>query len=262
MFGLSQLYQLRGRVGRSKARAYAYFTVPAKRTITPTAEKRLRVLQSLDSLGAGFTLASHDLDIRGAGNLLGDEQSGHIKEVGYELYQDMLEEAVAALRGGGVGVDEEGQWSPQINVGTPVLIPENFVPDLDARMALYRRLSDVETRAEIDGFAAELIDRFGKLPEEVEFLLRIIEIKGMCRTANIEKIEAGPKGIVLSFRDNTFPNPGSLVELINDERGAAKLRPDHKLVFKRDWETPAERLAGTYRLMRTLAEMAVPAKAA
>jgi len=262
MFGLSQLYQLRGRVGRSKARAYAYFTVPQRRVLTPTAEKRLQVLQSLDALGAGFTLASHDLDIRGAGNLLGDEQSGHIKEVGFELYQDMLEEAVAALRGGGVGEDEEGQWSPQINVGTPVLIPENFVPDLDARMALYRRLSDVETRTEIDGFASELIDRFGKLPEEVEFLLKIVEIKGMCRTANVEKIEAGPKGVVITLRGNTFPNPAGLVELINDERGKAKLRPDHKLFFKRDWDTPAERLAGTYRLMKVLADMSAAEKAA
>jgi len=262
MFGLAQLYQLRGRVGRSKARAYAYLTTPPNRTLTPAAEKRLRVLQSLDALGAGFTLASHDLDIRGAGNLLGDEQSGHIKEVGYELYQDMLEEAVAALRGGGMGEDEHGQWSPQINVGTPVLIPENYVPDLDARMALYRRLSDVESRADVDAFAAELIDRFGRLPQEVEFLLKIVEIKGLCRTGNVEKIEAGPKGIVLAFRDNTFPNPGALVELINDERGKAKLRPDHRLVFKRDWDTPEERLAGTYRLMQRLAELAIPAKAA
>lgn len=259
MFGLSQLYQLRGRVGRSKARAYAYLTVPAHRTLTPGAEKRLRVLQSLDSLGAGFSLASHDLDIRGAGNLLGDEQSGHIREVGYELYQEMLEEAVASMRGSG---EEEGQWSPQINVGTPVLIPDSYVPDLDARMALYRRLSDVETRAEIDGFAAELIDRFGKLPQEVEFLLKIVEIKGLCRAANVEKIEAGPKGVVLSLRENTFPNPAALVELINDERGNAKLRPDHKLVFKRDWDTPEERLTGTHRLMSTLAKLAAPAKAA
>jgi transcription-repair coupling factor (superfamily II helicase) len=260
MFGLAQLYQLRGRVGRSKARAYAYLTVPPHRTLTPGAERRLRVLQSLDSLGAGFSLASHDLDIRGAGNLLGDEQSGHIREVGYELYQEMLEEAVASMRG--TGEEEDGHWSPQINVGTPVLIPDNYVPDLDARMALYRRLSDVETRAEIDGFAAELIDRFGKLPEEVEFLLKIVEIKGLCRAANVEKIEAGPKGIVLTLRDNTFPNPAALVELINDERGKAKLRPDHKLVFKRDWETPAERLTGAYRLMSTLAKLAGQTKAA
>lgn len=260
MFGLSQLYQLRGRVGRSKARAYAYLTIPANRTLTAGAEKRLRVLQSLDSLGAGFTLASHDLDIRGAGNLLGDEQSGHIKEVGYELYQEMLEEAVASMRGGGAGEDEEGHWSPQINVGTPVLIPDYYVPDLDARMSLYRRLSDVETRPEIDGFAAELIDRFGKLPQEVEFLLKIVEIKGLCRTANVEKIEAGPKGAVLSFRENTFPNPVALVEVINDERGNAKLRPDHKLVFKRDWDTPEERLVGTHRLMTSLSKLATSAQ--
>ena len=129
-------------------------------------------------------------------------------------------------------------------------------------MSLYRRLSDVETRPEIDGFAAELIDRFGKLPQEVEFLLKIVEIKGLCRTANVEKIEAGPKGIVLTLRENTFPNPGALVELINDERGNAKLRPDHKLVFKRNWETPEERLAGTHRLMTTLAKIAVQDKAA
>ena len=136
------------------------------------------------------------------------------------------------------------------------------MPDLDARMALYRRLSDVESRAEIDGFGAELIDRFGRLPEEVEFLLKIVEIKGMCRTANVEKIEAGPKGIVLAFRDNTFGNPAALVEIINDERGKAKLRPDHKLVFKRDWDTPEERLSGTYALMRKLADLASAAKAA
>jgi transcription-repair coupling factor (superfamily II helicase) len=259
---LSQLYQLRGRVGRSKARAYAYLTVPPNRTLTPAAEKRLKVLQSLDSLGAGFSLASHDLDIRGAGNLLGDEQSGHIKEVGYELYQAMLEEAVASMRGGGAGSDEDGQWSPQINVGTPVLIPDHYVPDLDARMALYRRLSDVQTKQEIDGFGAELIDRFGKLPEEVEFLLKIVEIKALCRTANVEKIEAGPKGILLSFRENTFANPGALVEIINDERGNAKLRPDHKLVFKRNWDTAEERLKGTYVLMRKLAELAGATKAA
>lgn len=262
MFGLSQLYQIRGRVGRSKSRAYAYLTVPAKQRITPGAEKRLKVLQSLDSLGAGFTLASHDLDIRGAGNLLGDEQSGHIKEVGYELYQEMLQEAVAALRGGGAAEDEEGRWSPQINVGMPVLIPENYVPDFDARMALYRRLSDVETRAQIEGFAAELIDRFGPLPEEVEALLKIVEIKALCRIGNVEKIDAGPKGIVLSFRENSFPNPAGLVELINNERGKAKLRPDQKLVFIRNLDFPEERLASAYKLTKELAGLVPQVKAA
>src|SRR5690242_15923989 len=140
MFGLAQLYQLRGRVGRSKQRAYALMTTPANRILTPAAEKRLKVLQSLDTLGAGFTLASHDLDIRGAGNLLGEEQSGHIKEVGYELYQNLLEEAVAKLRTGEETLADEGGWSPQLNIGTSVLIPENYVPDLHVRLGLYRRL--------------------------------------------------------------------------------------------------------------------------
>lgn len=254
MFGLAQLYQLRGRVGRSKSRAYAYFTTPPNRTLTANAEKRLRVLQSLDSLGAGFTLASHDLDIRGGGNLLGDEQSGHIREVGFELYQEMLEEAVAQLRG--EEDDDSGSWSPLINVGAPVLIPDHYVTDLDARMALYRRLSQVENRQDIDGFAAELIDRFGPLPDEVNSLLKIVEIKGLCRASGIEKIDVGPKGAVLTFRGNLFANPAGLVEFINDERDRAKLRPDHKLVFQRVWEMPDERLEGAYRLARKLSEIA------
>src|SRR6202041_948796 len=141
MFGLSQIYQLRGRVGRAKLRAYALLTLPSERKITPQAERRLKVLQSLDTLGAGFQLASHDLDIRGAGNLLGDEQSGHIKEVGYELYQEMLEEAVMSLKAGLSGPIAE-KWSPQITIGTAVLIPEDYVADLPVRLALYRRLAE------------------------------------------------------------------------------------------------------------------------
>src|SRR5438045_6981877 len=163
MFGLSQLYQLRGRVGRAKVRAFALFTLP-ERKITPQAERRLKVLQSLDTLGAGFQLASHDLDIRGAGNLLGEEQSGHIKEVGFELYQQMLEEAVLSLKAG-VTAPVADRWSPQITVGTPVLIPEDYVADLSVRLGLYRRLADIEDEQEIEAFGAELVDRVGKLPE-------------------------------------------------------------------------------------------------
>lgn len=255
MFGLAQLYQLRGRIGRSKARAYAYLTVPPRRKLTDSAEKRLKVLQSLDALGAGFTMASHDLDIRGAGNLLGDEQSGHIREVGFELYQEMLEEAVAGLRGGNL-TEVEGQWSPQIHVGIAVLIPERYVPDLDVRLGLYRRLARIETRPEIDAFAAELIDRFGALPEEVEHLLKVVEIKGGCLIAGIEKIEAGPKGATLNFRGNEFANPAGLVGFINAEGGHAKLRPDHTLVYLRKWDTPADRLRATHKLVDKLVEIA------
>jgi len=254
MFGLSQLYQLRGRVGRSKLRAYCYLTLPPGRALTPTAEKRLEVMQTLDTLGAGFTLASYDLDIRGAGNLLGAEQSGHIREVGVELYQHMLEEAVAEVRGG--GAKPEDGWIPQINVGMPVLIPEAYVSDLDVRLGLYRRIAVLEDAREIDAFAAEMIDRFGKLPGEVENLLKIVAIKRLCRAAGIEKLEAGPKGAVVAFHDNDFANPAGLVAFIADEMGRTKLRPDHRLVHRRDWAMPAARLTGAQRLVAKLAKIA------
>ncbi len=255
MFGLSQLYQLRGRVGRSKTRAYALFTVPANRTLTVQAERRLKVLQSLDTLGAGFQLASHDLDIRGAGNLLGQEQSGHIKEVGYELYQQMLEEAVAQLK---AGIEEPAgdQWSPSINIGSSVMIPEAYVSDLQLRLGLYRRLSAFETDAEIDGFGAELIDRFGPLPPEVDQLLKIMTIKVLCRRANVEKVEGGPKGINVSFHDNSFANPDGLIAYITEQGSFAKVRPDMKIVFIRDTDTAQERIKVTTTILRNLARIA------
>jgi len=255
MFGLAQLYQLRGRVGRSKTRAYALFTVPANKTLTATAERRLKVLQSLETLGAGFQLASHDLDIRGAGNLLGEEQSGHIKEVGFELYQQMLEEAVAQLKDGGADLGEE-HWSPQINIGTPVLIPEDYVGDLQLRLQLYRRLGDVTEAEEIDAFGAELIDRFGPLPDEVQHLLKIVFIKGLCRKANVEKVDAGPKGIVVTFRNNEFANPAGLVSYIAEQGVLAKIRPDQKVVLSRDWEKTDTRLKGTATVLTKLARLA------
>ena len=259
MFGLSQLYQLRGRVGRSKTRAYAYLTVPAGKKLTATAEKRLDVMQTLDSLGAGFSLASHDLDIRGAGNLLGDEQSGHIKEVGVELYQQLLEEAVAAAREGrdGKGLAEPDTFSPQITLGAPVLIPELYVKDLGARLALYRRAADLADQAEIDDFAAELEDRFGKVPVEVENLLDVVAIKALCRRAHVEKVDAGPKGAVLSLYNNTFPNPAGLVEYISQQAGTVKVRPDHSIVVMRPWEDVSERMAGIKQTLSRLAELEV-----
>jgi transcription-repair coupling factor (superfamily II helicase) len=259
MFGLSQLYQLRGRVGRAKARGYAYLTLPPDRKPTPTAEKRLNVMQTLDTLGAGFSLASHDLDIRGAGNLLGDEQSGHIKEVGVELYQHLLEEAVAAARAGELAAEAAApadEWSPTINTGAPVLIPETYVADLGIRLSLYRRIGSLATRPEIDAFAAELIDRFGPLPAESENLLDVVAIKVLCRRANVEKVDAGPKGAVVSLRNNTFPNPAGLVDFIGKQAGTVKLRPDHKLVFIRPWETPNMRVKGLQTLLGQMATMA------
>src|SRR5437762_4465311 len=260
MFGLSQLYQLRGRVGRAKVRAFALFTLP-ERKITAQAERRLKVLQSLDTLGAGFQLASHDLDIRGAGNLLGDEQSGHIKEVGFELYQQMLEEAVMSMKAG-IAEPAADRWSPQITIGMPVLIPDDYVADLSVRLGLYRRLADIEDEREIDGFGAELADRFGPLPEEVQHLLRIVAIKALCRRANVEKVDTGPKGAVLAFRNNEFANPDGLVAYIRDQSPAARVRPDMKVVFFDDWERPEQRLKGTTTILRRLVGIAEQKKAA
>ena len=256
MFGLAQLYQLRGRIGRSKQRGYAYLTLPPGRLLSATAEKRLHVMQTLDTLGAGFTLASHDMDIRGAGNLLGEEQSGHIREVGIELYQQMLEEAVAAARGRQTEEAEAREtWTPTINLGTSVLIPEVYVPDLSVRLGLYRRLSTLVDRQEIETFAAELIDRFGPLPEEVENLLEIIAIKRLCRDAGVEKVDAGPKGAVIAFRGDSFENPEGLVRFIQNEAGQVTLRPDHRLVYRRNWETAQQRFSGARRLLETLAKL-------
>ena len=255
MFGLAQLYQLRGRVGRSKSRAYALFTVPADGTLSDAAEKRLKVLQSLDTLGAGFQLASHDLDLRGAGNLLGEEQSGRIREVGYELYQELLEEAVASLKAGEDEVSD-GHWSPQISIGMAVMIPETYVSDLQLRLSLYKRLADLTEDQAIEAFAAELIDRFGPLPDEVEHLLAIVRIKALCQRANVEKVEVGPKGALIAFRDNTFVNPAGLLEWIQLEGKLARVRPDHKIVIIRNWEDVEKRLKGTATLLTILARLA------
>ncbi|SNS19915.1 transcription-repair coupling factor [[Luteovulum] sphaeroides subsp. megalophilum] len=268
MFGLSQLYQIRGRVGRAKTRAYCYLTTKPRAPLTPQAIKRLRLLASLDSLGAGFNLASHDLDLRGAGNLLGEEQSGHIKEVGYELYQQMLEETIQKIRSGELqGLSEpDEQWAPQINLGVPVLIPEEFVPDLDVRLGLYRRLSGLTTKVELEGFAAELIDRFGPLPREVNTLLLVVRIKAMCKRAGISRLETGPRGATVQFHNDKFANPAGLVDFIKAQGETARVK-DNKIVLARDWKTEGERIKGAFAIARDLAEKVVkpektPAKVA
>jgi transcription-repair coupling factor (superfamily II helicase) len=257
MFGLAQLYQLRGRVGRSKVRGYAYLTTAADQTLTAGAEKRLKVLSSLDNLGAGFTLASHDLDMRGGGNLLGEEQTGHIREVGVELYQSMLEEAVQALREGKDEAVSEKSWSPQINVGASVLIPEDYVADLTVRLALYRRLADLETDQEREAFAAELIDRFGPLPEEANQLIAVASLKALCRRCLISKLDAGPKGAVLSFREGGFPDPLALVRYVQERPDDFKMRPDGKLVVQGGWPEAPQRLKALRGVLEALSRIAV-----
>ncbi len=256
MFGLAQLYQIRGRVGRSKVRAYAYLTTKPRAPLTPQATKRLRLLGSLDSLGAGFNLASHDLDLRGAGNLLGDEQSGHIKEVGYELYQQMLEETIAKIKSGelqGLTTVDDG-WSPQLNLGVPVMIPEDYVIDLDVRLGLYRRLSSLGTKVELEGFAAELIDRFGPLPKEVNTLMLIVRIKAMCKRAGISKLDAGPKGATIQFHNDKFANPAGLVDFLKAQGGAARVNGT-KIVLTGEMKSEADRIKGAFNIARDLAEV-------
>jgi len=254
-FGLAQLYQLRGRVGRSKTRAYAYMTTPADRVTTETADKRLKVLSDLDTLGAGFQLASHDLDIRGAGNLVGDEQSGHIKEVGFELYQSMLEEAILEAKAGGADkIVMKESWSPQINVEAPILIPDDYVPDLDLRMGLYRRINELEGKDSVEAFAAELIDRFGPLPDPTQNLLTLIEVKQNCRRAGIARIDIGPRGALVSFHNDQCPNLPGLLAYVEKLGPIAKLRPDSKLVINRVWGDPKARLNGALKLSQGLAK--------
>ena len=262
MFGLGQLYQLRGRVGRGKQRGYAYLTWPQTHRISAAAEKRLTVMHSLDALGAGFTLASHDLDIRGAGNLLGDEQSGHIREVGIELYQQMLEDAVAEMRAEkGRRRADDRDWTPNIGLGLPVLIPDTYVPDLPARLGLYRRIGNLASDAETEAMAAELVDRFGKLPEEVENLLAVVALKRACREAGVEKLDAGPKGMVIGFRGNAFRNPAGLVSWLTSKGGTIRLRPDHKLAIGREMNV-AERVRVARDVVANLNRIAAQAKAA
>ena len=240
MFGLAQLYQLRGRIGRGKTRAYAYLTVPPGKALSEAASKRLEVMQTLDTLGAGFQLASHDLDIRGAGNLLGEEQSGHIREVGIELYQQLLEEAVASARGRAQEA-ERADWSPTINLGIPVLIPEEYVADLSVRMGLYRRLGGLTTQAEVDSFAAELVDRFGKTPPEAEFLLKTISLKLLCRAGQRREDRCRREGGRLLLPRQQVPQAGPADRLDPEERaaGEAQARPPRDRAARLGRRAPA-----------------------
>jgi len=257
MFGLAQLYQIRGRVGRAKTRAYCYLTTRPRMVLSGPALRRLNLLGSLDSLGAGFTLASHDLDQRGAGNLLGDEQSGHIREVGYELYQQMLEETIAKPKSGTLDplAAVPDDWSPQLNLGVPVMIPEEYVPDLDIRLGLYRRLSGLSGKVELEGFAAELIDRFGPLPEEVNTLLRIVRIKAVAKRAGIARLDVGPKGATVQFHGDRFADPAGLVAFLKEQGPAARVRGT-KIVLPGEMATAGARMRAALAIARDLAARA------
>jgi transcription-repair coupling factor (superfamily II helicase) len=256
LYGLAQLYQLRGRIGRSKLRGYAYLTWPVEQMLTKTSQARLEIIASLDTLGAGFQLASHDLDLRGAGNLLGEEQSGHIKEVGIELFQQMLEDAVRDAQAKGETAAATTEWTPVINLGLPVLIPEIYVTDLNVRLSLYRRLANIVEGEDMQGFAAELRDRFGPLPDEAQNLLQVMTLKALCRRANIAKVDAGPKGGILQFHRDEFPNVAGLLAYIQKHSGNMKFRPDQKIIVVRDWEDEKVRMRSLRDILSDIAELA------
>ena len=257
MFGLAQLYQLKGRVGRAKLRGYCYFTVPRQKVLKPIAERRLSILQALDTLGAGFSLASHDMDIRGSGNILGEEQSGHIKEVGISLYQHMLEEEILRLKAGELAEKskEVSDWAPQITTGIPIMIPETYVRDLGVRLGLYKRIGEIKNKNGILDMREELTDRFGPIPEEVDNLLKTVEIKQLCRLANVEKVDAGAKGILIAFHNNVFAATDKLFDFINKQFGAVKIRPDQKLFIEKNLESYAVRVETIKKYISHLAEM-------
>ncbi|MEM7071696.1 MAG: TRCF domain-containing protein, partial [Pseudomonadota bacterium] len=270
MFGLAQLHQLRGRIGRSKIRAYCYFTYLGGRLMNPTVKRRLETLQTLDSLGAGFTIASQDMDIRGAGNLLGEQQSGHIKEVGSELYLRMLEEAVnnhkqqlenniqdqkkqSLKQSDGLRGEE---FSSQLNLGVSAMIPEDYISDLSLRLSLYRRLASIHESDGLQLFKDEMIDRFGVLPNEFEQLIRVIEIKNLCQKAGIVALDAGVKGVVVRFYKDRFANLEGLIEFLNAQAKNVKLRPDHCLVVQQNWRNLDQRLNGIKQLAFKLCQIA------
>ncbi len=251
LFGLSQLYQLRGRVGRSKVRAYAYLTTPnfgKGEKLTDITMKRLEIMSTLDSLGAGFRVASHDMDLRGTGNLIGSEQSGHIKEIGVELYQQLLREAIEQEKT--LEVTQE-TFNPEISISIPVYIPEEYIKDLGLRMTIYRRLGALSSVQEIDAFTIELVDRFGRIPSSVENLLSIIRLKLICKSCNIEKCDIGPKGAVLAFYKNTPKNIDGLLSWIQTQKGLAKIRPDGKLTLLGSWESQEKALVILQKLLLT-----------
>ena len=250
MFGLSQLYQLRGRVGRGKQRAYTYFTIEKNKILLKKSQQRLDVIKTLDNLGAGFSLASYDMDIRGAGNLLGDEQSGQIKEVGVELYQDMLKDAVNSFKNGSKQIEEV--WSPSISLGLSVLIPENYVYDLSTRMSLYRKAGELLNSDDIKNFSDELFDRFGPPPSQVNNLLTTLMIKNKCLKCKINFVDAGPKGLLLGFKNNFFKETEKLITLVNNSSGQLKIRPDQKLFFQKSLKTNEDKIETALSLINQL----------
>ncbi|MER2533190.1 MAG: transcription-repair coupling factor [Candidatus Competibacter sp.] len=252
--GLAQLHQLRGRVGRSHHRAYAYLIVPPRKAMTVDAVKRIEAIESLEDLGAGFMLASHDLEIRGAGELLGEEQSGQIHEVGFTLYMDLLERAVQALKAGRVPeLDRPLDHGPEIDLQSPALIPDDYLPDVHSRLILYKRIASARDDGELRELQVEMIDRFGLLPEPVKNLFRVTGLKLRATPIGIKKIEASPKGGRIVFGPEPKVDPAKLVQLIQQQRSVYKLDGKDKLRFVKELPDAETRVAEVEKLLAGIA---------
>ncbi len=240
--GLAQLHQLRGRVGRSNHRAYAYLITPPPKTITPDAKKRLEAIESMEDLGAGFTLATHDLEIRGAGELLGDDQSGQIQEIGFTLYRELLERAVSALKSGKEPtLDRPLDHGTEVDLSIPALLPASYLPDVHSRLVIYKRIASCENRADLRELQVEMIDRFGLLPDPAKNLFEITELKLRAHSLGIQKIEAGPKSGRLIFDSAPKIDPLRMIQLIQTRPKEFKLDGADKLRFYRDMEDSSKR---------------------
>jgi transcription-repair coupling factor (superfamily II helicase) len=252
--GLAQLHQLRGRVGRSHHRAYAYLVVPPKAAMTADAIKRLEAIDSLEDLGSGFTLATHDLEIRGAGELLGDTQSGQIQEIGFSLYTELLGRAVASLKSGKEpDLDTPLDAGVDINLHLPALLPDEFVPDVHLRLILYKRISGAESQDDLRELQVELIDRFGLLPEPAKNLMRIAAIKQTATALGIEKIDAADGGGYVVFGAQSHIDPVALVELVQNDSCIYSLQGSHKLQFRQDLTDVEMRFTAIGKLLEKLA---------
>lgn len=252
-FGLAQLHQLRGRVGRSHHQAYAFCLTPITKKITVDAIKRLEALESLEELGAGFTLATHDLEIRGAGELLGEEQSGNIQSVGFPLYMELLEQAVKLLREGkSIQAEDAFKKHTEVDLQLPAIIPEAYIPDVHSRLILYKRIASARNIEALEDLKSEMMDRFGVLPPQTKFLFKITELRLLAEPLGIAKIEAGPKGGRIEFTDKPNIDPDKIIDLIQKQPAVYRLEGPHKLRFQQDLSEREARLKAVFELVASL----------
>jgi transcription-repair coupling factor (superfamily II helicase) len=252
-FGLAQLHQLRGRVGRSHHRAYAYLVVPDKRSITSDARKRLDAIAAMDELGAGFTLATHDLEIRGAGELLGEEQSGQMAEVGFSLYTELLERAVRSIKAGKLpDVDAPHDRGAEVQLNVPALIPDDYLPDVHARLTLYKRISSARSVEELRELQVEMIDRFGLLPDQAKHLFANAELKLQADALGIRKLDLGPAGGRLQFVEKPDVDPMAVIRLIQGQPKHYRMDGPDKLRISLDLPDAATRYSAARGLMAAL----------